>query len=38
MYSSWLGFANEDLRRLSTLTSTAGALMTEQTDARGTGP
>ena len=38
MYSSWLGFANEDLRSLSTLTSTAGALVADQTDASETGP
>jgi len=35
---SWLGFANEYLRSLSTLTSTAGALVADQTDAGETGP
>ena len=35
--SSWLGFANEDLRRLSTLSSTAGTLVADQTDAGETG-
>ena len=36
--SSWLVFANEDLRSLSTLTSTAGTLVANQTDAGETGP
>ena len=35
---SWLAFANEDLRSLSTLTSTAGALVADKTDAGETGP
>lgn len=38
MSSSWLGFENEDLRSLSTLTLTAGTLVANQTDVGETGP
>ena len=35
---SWLGFANEDLWSFSTLSSTAGTLVADHTDAGETGP